>query len=110
LFDPRREGTRYRTLGIVYVAILGALLVMHGRVYYLAPAYPMLFAAGGGGGRRGGEAALARPRVDPSGLRGAPGCRRDPLCPDGDALSAARAVCALLEGPRHAAAGDRNSS
>ena len=42
-----REGRRGRPLGIAYLLILGALLAMHGRVYYLAPAYPMLFAAGG---------------------------------------------------------------
>jgi Dolichyl-phosphate-mannose-protein mannosyltransferase len=42
-----RDGKRYRALGIVYLVLLGALLAMHGRVYYLAPAYPMLFAAGG---------------------------------------------------------------
>lgn len=42
-----RERERFRPLGVVYLVILGALLAMHGRVYYLAPAYPMLFAAGG---------------------------------------------------------------
>ena len=42
-----RDGRRYRALGIVYLVLLGALLAMDGRVYYLAPAYPMLFAAGG---------------------------------------------------------------
>ncbi len=42
-----REGKRYRPLGVVYLVILAALLAMRGRVYYLAPAYPMLFAAGG---------------------------------------------------------------
>ncbi len=41
------EGKRYRPLGIAYLVILGALLLMDGRVYYLAPAYPMLLAAGG---------------------------------------------------------------
>lgn len=42
-----RDGRRYRTLGIVYLVVLGLMLVLHGRVYYLAPIYPMLFAAGG---------------------------------------------------------------
>ncbi len=40
-------GPSYRPLGIVYLAVLGALLVLDGRVYYLAPVYPTLFAAGG---------------------------------------------------------------
>ena len=42
-----REGRRHRVLAIVYLVVLGTLLAKHGRVYYLAPAYPMLFAAGG---------------------------------------------------------------
>ena len=42
-----REGRRYRALGIAYLVILGLLLALDGRVYYLAPVYPMLFAAGG---------------------------------------------------------------
>jgi hypothetical protein len=36
----------YRALGWAYLLTLGALLAMHGRFYYLLPAYPMLFAAG----------------------------------------------------------------
>ncbi len=58
-----RDGRRYRALGIVYLVILGALLAMHGRVYYLAPAYPMLFAAGGVAAERvlSGRFAWARP-------------------------------------------------
>lgn len=35
-----------RVLGIAYLAVLALMLVLDGRVYYLAPAYPMLFAAG----------------------------------------------------------------
>jgi len=42
--DP--EGKRFRVLGWTFVIILLCLLVLNGRVYYLAPAYPMLFAAG----------------------------------------------------------------
>ena len=42
-----RDGRRHRVLAIVYLVVLGTLLAKHGRVYYLAPAYPMLFAAGG---------------------------------------------------------------
>jgi hypothetical protein len=44
LFRP--EGRRHRLLGWMYVIPLILLLVMKGRGYYLAPAYPMLIAAG----------------------------------------------------------------
>lgn len=40
------EGRRYRTLGWMYVVPLVLLMLARGRFYYLAPAYPMLFAAG----------------------------------------------------------------
>jgi len=40
------EGRRFRILGWMYAVPLGLLLVMRGRDYYLAPAYPMLYAAG----------------------------------------------------------------
>ncbi len=40
------EGKRYRILGWMYVVPLALFLVMRGRNYYLAPAYPMLYAAG----------------------------------------------------------------
>lgn len=43
-FTP--EGKRYRPLGWMYVVPLVLLMVMRGRFYYLAPAYPMLIAAG----------------------------------------------------------------
>jgi len=39
-------GKRYRMLGWMYVIPLLAFLVARGRDYYLAPAYPMLLAAG----------------------------------------------------------------
>jgi len=42
-----RDGRRYMALGIVYVVLLGEFIILHGKSYYLAPAYPMLFAAGG---------------------------------------------------------------
>ncbi len=42
-----REGRRYRILGIAFVALIAEMLLLDGRVYYPAPAYPMLFAAGG---------------------------------------------------------------
>jgi hypothetical protein len=42
-----REGKGYRALGITWIVIMVCMLTMHGRMYYPAPAYPMLFAAGG---------------------------------------------------------------
>lgn len=41
-----REGKGLRVLGWTFLAILLCMLVLHGRVYYMGPAYPMLFAAG----------------------------------------------------------------
>jgi hypothetical protein len=41
-----REGRRYRVLGWTYLALLVLFIVMKGKNYYLAPAYPMLLAAG----------------------------------------------------------------
>jgi hypothetical protein len=46
-FLAGREGRRYRILGIAYLAALAEMFLLDGRVYYLAPAYPMLFAGGG---------------------------------------------------------------
>src|SRR6266446_3462426 len=42
-----RDGRRYRALGIIYLVTLAEFIVLHGKSYYLAPAYPMLLAAGG---------------------------------------------------------------
>ena len=42
-----REGIGWRVLGITWLVIMTCMLTMHGRMYYPAPAYPMLFAAGG---------------------------------------------------------------
>jgi hypothetical protein len=42
-----REGRRYSAIGIVYLVTLAEFVILHGKSYYLAPAYPMLFAAGG---------------------------------------------------------------
>jgi hypothetical protein len=42
--DP--QGRRFRVLGWTYLIFLLCLLALHGRIYYLGPAYPMLFAAG----------------------------------------------------------------
>src|SRR5271165_6586459 len=42
-----REGRRYRVLGWAYVVTLAFFMMKHGKDYYVAPAYPMLLAAGG---------------------------------------------------------------
>jgi Dolichyl-phosphate-mannose-protein mannosyltransferase len=44
LFSPR--GKRWRMFGWCYLIMLVCLLATHGKIYYLAPAYPMLLAAG----------------------------------------------------------------
>ena len=41
-----REGRPFRYLGWTYLFLLAELLILRGRIYYLAPIYPMLFAAG----------------------------------------------------------------
>jgi hypothetical protein len=41
------EGRRYRVIAFIYLFAFTEFVVMHGKNYYLAPAYPMLFAAGG---------------------------------------------------------------
>jgi hypothetical protein len=41
-----REGRRYRALGWAFVVTLGFFMAQHAKDYYVAPAYPMLFAAG----------------------------------------------------------------
>jgi hypothetical protein len=41
-----REGRRYRTLGWTFVVVLAAFIVLKGKNYYVAPVYPMMFAAG----------------------------------------------------------------
>lgn len=42
----RPEGRRWRVIGWMYVFTLLGLMVARGRDYYLAPAYPMILAAG----------------------------------------------------------------
>ena len=41
-----RQGRAYRYLGWTYFFLLAEFLILRGRIYYLAPIYPMLFAAG----------------------------------------------------------------
>jgi len=44
-FHPR--GKTYRALGWTYVILFATLCALHGKGYYLLPAYPMLLGAGG---------------------------------------------------------------
>ena len=41
-----RHAKGIRILGWTFVVLLFCMLILHGRIYYMAPAYPMLFAAG----------------------------------------------------------------
>jgi hypothetical protein len=42
-----RAGRRYYAIGTIYLVTLAEFIILHGKSYYLAPAYPMLLAAGG---------------------------------------------------------------
>ena len=42
-----RDAKRFRFVGFTYLVFLGLMMVLKGKDYYLAPIYPMLFAAGG---------------------------------------------------------------
>lgn len=44
--EPVREGQRYRLLGWTYLVVLGAFIALKAKNYYVAPIYPILFAAG----------------------------------------------------------------
>ena len=44
LFD--REGRKYAVLGYAYLIVLLEMILLHGKIYYLAPAYIMLLAVG----------------------------------------------------------------
>ena len=45
-FLSSRQGRAFRYLGWTYCFLLVEFLIFRGRIYYLAPIYPMLFAAG----------------------------------------------------------------
>lgn len=45
IFD--NKGRRFRFLGIAYLVLLALMIYLKAKDYYLAPVYPMLFAAGG---------------------------------------------------------------
>lgn len=42
-----RRAQSWRVLGVTYVVFLGIMMALKGKDYYLAPIYPMLYAAGG---------------------------------------------------------------
>lgn len=42
-----RPARPFRVLGLAWLGLMALMLALNGRVYYPAPAYPMLFAAGG---------------------------------------------------------------
>jgi Dolichyl-phosphate-mannose-protein mannosyltransferase len=46
LFFFSKRGSRFRALGWAYVAFLVEMMMLHGKMYYLAPVYPVMFAAG----------------------------------------------------------------
>jgi hypothetical protein len=41
-----KKGQPYRFLGWAYVVFLAEMMALHGKMYYVAPVYPMIFAAG----------------------------------------------------------------
>lgn len=41
-----QEGKPFRVLGWAFVSVLAVFIVLHGKDYYAAPVYPMLFASG----------------------------------------------------------------
>lgn len=41
-----REGRKFAVLGWAYLTVLAEMLLLHGKIYYLAPAYVMLLAGG----------------------------------------------------------------
>src|SRR5260370_18924737 len=44
IFD--RRGSKYAVLGYAYLVVLLEMILLHGKIYYLAPAYIILLAAG----------------------------------------------------------------
>src|ERR1019366_1295794 len=46
LFFFSKRGRMYRVLGWAYVIFLAEMFVLHAKMYYLAPVYPIMFAAG----------------------------------------------------------------
>jgi hypothetical protein len=73
-----RQGREFRFLGWTYLFLLLQLLIFRGRIYYLAPAYPMLFAAGAVAIESWIETRVRAPLADPESQGGT---RRDNTCP-----------------------------
>ena len=46
LFFFSKPGRPYRALGWAYLVFLAEMMALHGKMYYLAPVYPMIFSAG----------------------------------------------------------------
>jgi hypothetical protein len=46
LFFFSKQGRAFRALGWAYLIFLGEMMVLHGKMYYVAPVYPIMFAAG----------------------------------------------------------------
>jgi MFS family permease len=46
LFFFSKRGQPFRAIGWAYLIFLGAMMFLHGKMYYVAPVYPMIFAAG----------------------------------------------------------------
>lgn len=42
-----KTGKTFRCLGWTFLILFATFVILHGKMYYLAPAYPMLFAGGG---------------------------------------------------------------
>ena len=64
-----RQGREFRFLGWTYLFLLLQLLIFRGRIYYLAPAYPMLFAAGAVAIESWIETQVRAPLADPESQR-----------------------------------------
>ena len=45
-FLADKQGRKYAMLGVAYLVVLLEMILLHGKIYYLAPAYIMLLAAG----------------------------------------------------------------
>lgn len=46
LYFFSKKGRQYRALGWAYIVFLAEMIFLHGKMYYLAPVYPIMFAAG----------------------------------------------------------------
>jgi len=49
LFGLSKQGRPFRALGWAYLVFLAVMMLLHGKMYYLAPVYPAVFAAGAAG-------------------------------------------------------------